>query len=106
MADERLVEYIKSNLAKGHNLEEIRKFVIQQGGYRDEEINEAILEASGSQKGAGGPEVDITGKKKGGHKKLILALIILIILVLVFLYMATDILSYFKEMFPEIMLPF
>jgi hypothetical protein len=116
MVNQKLVEYIKSNLDKGHNLEEIRKYVVNYG-WSHREFDEAVLEASGSaakppkpsgaEKGeAGAEDIPGSGKKKGIGKKVIAALIILLILVLVFFFVMADIVNYFTSLYPETILPF
>ncbi len=110
MVDQKLIDYINENVAKGHSMEEIRKFVVAYG-WSQKEFDEAILIASGSEKKAEKPkkggESGMDGaEKKKGHKKLILALIVLIIVIFVFLYVATDIISYFTGIYPETALPF
>jgi hypothetical protein len=107
MANKQLVDYIKQNLGKGHNLQEIRKFLAMYG-WSERDIDEGILEASGvvpSRQGGMAAPADVKVKKHG-HKKLIFALIILMILIFVFLYVAMDIVKYFNNMFPNTMLPF
>jgi hypothetical protein len=127
MVNEKLVEYINSNLAKGHSLEEIREFVAGHG-WSKEEFDEALMKASGSgemappqkeqqppgEAGAAGaagapaapgaPDATAPVKKKG-HKKLIVGVIILIILVLMLFYTIADIMSYFEGLYPAMLLP-
>jgi len=110
MADKRLVDYVKDNLAKGHSLNEIRDFV-RRHGWTDREFDEAVLEASGAPSDANFPGFvgqpgEKKQKEKKGHKKLIIAVIILIILIWVFLMTAANIVNYFKDMFPNNALPF
>ncbi len=111
MTNKKLIEYIKSNLAKGHSLEEIRKFIVAYG-WSQKEFDEAILEASGKAEKPPKPEKPgeagvLEGEKKGkGHKKIILALIILVILIFVFLFVAAEIMNYFTGIYPESVLPF
>jgi hypothetical protein len=104
MVDRHLVNYIRDNLAQGHDLEEIRRHLATYG-WAEKDINAGILEASGAgtqdTKTALGPD-----KKKKGHKKIIIGLIVVIILIFLFLYVATDIVRTFREMFPVNMIPF
>lgn len=128
MVNEKLVEYINSNLAKGHSLEEIREFVAEHG-WSKEEFDEALMKASGSgdmtppqkeqqppgEAGAAGaagapaapgaPDATAPVEKKKGHKKLIVGVIIIIILVLMLFYTIADIMSYFEGLNPTLMLP-
>ncbi len=114
MVDKKLIEYINDNLKKGHSLEEIRKFIVNYG-WSDREYDEAVLLASGATEDRkpekvkkpdeSGKKEDIAGKKKG-HKKLIFAVIILIIVIFIFLTVATDMLSFFGDYYPEAILPF
>ena len=128
MVNEKLVEYINSNLAKGHSLEEIREFVAEHG-WSKEEFDEALMKASGSgektppqmeqqppagQAGAaaagapaapGAPSATEPVEKKKGHKRLIVGVIILIILVLMLFYTIADIMSYFEGLYPSLLLP-
>ncbi len=109
MVNEKLVEYINSNLAKGHSLEEIRKFIVNYG-WSEKDFDEAVLLASGSSgkpkkdKPEEGGEEDLSGKKKG-HKRVIFAIFVLIIVILIFLYVTTDMLDYFSGLYPESVLP-
>ena len=45
MADQKIVEYVKTNLEKGLKVEEIKK-ALKESGWPDEEINKGVLEAS------------------------------------------------------------
>jgi hypothetical protein len=118
MVNEKLVEYIKANLAKGHSLKEVRKFIVAYG-WSQSEFDEAVLLASGSgskkitmppEPGKGGVGVEAGGEepvvKKKGHKKLILGLIILIVVIFIFLFVIADVLNYFSELYPDTVLPF
>ena len=110
MTDEKLIKYINANLAKGHSLEEIRQFVAKHG-YSQEDIDKAMLEASGrggyslSPVGAPPAKGQVPVKKKG-HKRIIIALIILVIIIFIFLYTLSDIVSLFTGMYPDSVLPF
>jgi hypothetical protein len=103
MADPRLIEYIKENLAKGHSLEEIRSFVTDHG-WTGEEIDEALLQASGriQEEGPkpafGAPERPV---RKKGRKKLYIAIIVFVILLIVLMLTASQILDYFLQMYPD-----
>lgn len=41
MPNQQLIDYIKTNIAKGYSANQIKGFLIQQG-WRDEDVNEAI----------------------------------------------------------------
>ncbi|MBN2330775.1 MAG: hypothetical protein JXC85_03075 [Candidatus Aenigmarchaeota archaeon] len=111
MVDNKLVEYIKENLQKGHSLQEIRKFVVNYG-WSEKDFDQAVLLASGSlekkpekkeapQEGAG---ETLAGKKKG-HKRVIIALVILVIVIFIFLFVVTDMLDFFADYYPDNLLP-
>jgi hypothetical protein len=103
MADPRLIDYIKENLAKGHSLEEIRSFVADHG-WTKEEIDEALLQASGSLKEENPPPAFGAPKepvKKKGHKSLYIAIAVLVIVIIVFLLTASQIIDYFQGLYPD-----
>ena len=124
MVNEKLVEYIKTNLAKGHSLEEIREFVSKHE-WSGEDFDEALMKASGSKEGpppkgqqppapgtAGAPPAPPAGSpqeqapvKKKGHKKLIVGVIVLIIVALLLFYTIADVVSYFEGLYPATLLP-
>jgi hypothetical protein len=106
MADEKLVGYIKSSLAKGYSLEDVRKSAWEQG-WPQHEIDEAMLMASGSVPKPFRTGIETPGakKKRKGHKKVIIGLIILFILILILLFTISGIINYFNNLYPEKLLP-
>jgi hypothetical protein len=105
MADPTAVKYVRDNLDKGVAVEDI-KSSLRQSGWPEQQISEAVAEVQGAAPQPGppaeapAPEQAQTGEKKGGHKKLIVAVIVFIILFVLFLYVALSIVMDFKDMFP------
>ena len=113
MADEGILNYIKDNLSRGVDIEDI-KASLRKNGWPEDQIEQAV-QAAGAQTQAqpAAPMEAVQPSRKpkeekpkeankgGVSKKLILALIILVILVIAFMYVSLDILNTFYTMFPE-----
>jgi hypothetical protein len=100
MANQQVVDYVRSNLSNGVRLEDIESS-LRQSGWPEAEIAAGVAEVQGPAQpgppsapyvpGTQQPEV-----KKKGHKKLIVAIIVLIILVILFVHTIFSLLSEFE----------
>ncbi|MFH0956582.1 MAG: hypothetical protein V1813_01835 [Candidatus Aenigmatarchaeota archaeon] len=106
MADQKLLDYIRENLAKGVRPDDIRLSLLESG-WPQEDIDAGMAQASAGEappaERSPPPSAAAPGdgkQKKKGHKKLIVLLIVLLILVFFFLYTAASIVDIFRDMFP------
>ena len=103
MADQRVVEYLRENLAKGYPVQQLRRN-LEAEGYAQREIEEAFSMAMGVPVAPPPPKPPKPRKKTS--KKLIVLLIIMLILLAMFLMAGVNTVNSFKDMFPETLLPF
>lgn len=104
ITNDEIVEYIRSSLEKGYDIEGI-KSSLRQSGWPEYEIESSVAAVQSVNtkpqdqplKTTGGQEQPV---KKVVSKKLIIAVVVLIIIVILFLYVAVKIVTDFKTMFP------